>query len=263
MEKLGFAYCDFAKVISRETNLQKAEKYYRDAQLIMDLDHYPLEFAELNEALAETYVERAGINQKEHYLNLAIKTLEETAPILTVAGSPEQSSRLQSRLGELYRILAETAPEIDGKKGAYRKSIAAYERVLQYYTIDKYPKEFADHTLQIGITYKVMAETIKNMYFNSIAEYNEFRADRLLNAMGAFQGALRVFTRDRYPYDFALVQFYMGESYAMLAELQERKENLARALAALEDSLKVFNSNVYPNEHKKVIYFYEKVKHRM
>jgi tetratricopeptide (TPR) repeat protein len=263
MKKLGFAYCDFAKLISKETNLQKAENYYRNAQRIMDLDRHPLEFAELNEALAETYVERGEINKREHYLNLAIKTLEETEPILAVVGSPEQSSRLQSRLGDLYRTLAETIEEIGAKKEAYRKSIAGYERVLQYFTIDKFPKEFADNTLEIGITYKTMAETIKNRYFNSIAEYNEFRADRLLNAMGAFEGALRVFTIDQYPYDFALVQFYMGESYAMLAELQEEKENLTRALAAIADSLKVFKPKEYPVEHKKALYYYEKVKRRM
>lgn len=263
LKNLGFAYCDFAKVIGKETNLQKGEKYFRDAQRIMDLDHHPLEFAALNEALAETYVERSGINQKEHYLKLAIKTLEETAPILTVTGSQEQSSRLQSRLGELYRSLAEVIDEIGPKKEAYRKSIASYETALKYFTIDRFPKEFADNTFQIGITYKMMAETIKNMAFNSISEYNEFRADRLLNAMGAFQGALLVFTIDKYPYDFAMVQFYIGESYAMLAELQDREENLARALTALEESLKVYSPTAYPNEHKKAIYFYEKVKHRI
>ena len=143
----------------------------------------------------------------------------------------------------LYRALAEVTED---KREVYQKAITAYESALQYYTIDRYPKEFAVNTMRIGITYKAMAEMIKNYVFDSINEYNEFRADRLLNAMGAFQGALTVFTIEKYPYDYAMVRFSMGETYAMLAELQEREENLAKALASLEEALKIFTPADYP-----------------
>ena len=260
MKKLGSAYQDFAKAYSKEINLQKAMKYYQDAQEILDLENHPLDFGGINEEIAEVLVERAGINQKEHYLNLAVKALEETAPILAVVGGIDRNGRLQRRLGDLYRDLAE---EAEDKESVYRKGIAAYESALQYFTSDQFPREFADTTLQIGITYKTMAETIKNYAFGTIGEYNEFRADRLLNAMGAFQGALAIFTLNNFPYDYAAVQFNIGETYALLAELQERNDNLAKALAALEEALKVYTPNQYPAEHKKAIYRYEKVKQRM
>ena len=192
---------------------------------------------------------------------MGVKTLEENAPSLAVAGEPERSGRLYRRLGDLYRELAEITSE--DKRKVYQKGIAAYETALQYYTSDRFPREFAETTLQIGITYKTMAETIKNMAFNSIGEYNEFRADRLLNAMGAFQGALIIFTLTDYPYDYAMAQFNIGETYALLAELQDGKENLAKALEAFEGALKVYTSDKYPAEHKKVIYRYEKVRHRL
>lgn len=260
MKRLGSAYQEFAKVYSKEIHLEKAIKYYQDAQKLLDLENHPLDFAAINEAVAEIWVERANVNQEEHYLNLAVKTLEETAPILAVAGGADRNGRLQRRLGDLYRSLAEVAED---KESVYRKGIAAYESALQCYTSDEFPREFADITLQIGITYKTMAETIKNYGFATIDEYNEFRAERLLNALVAFEGALVTFTLENFPYDYAVVQFYSGETYALLAELQERNDNLAKALAALDEALKVFRPNQYPAEHKKALYRYEKVKQRM
>ena len=71
-------------------------------------------------------------------------------------------------------------------------------------------------------------------------------------AAGAYEEALRVYTLDEYPVDYAMIQNNLGAAYRSLAEVRERAANLSKAVKAYEEALKIYTAERYPLYHKRV-----------
>jgi tetratricopeptide (TPR) repeat protein len=70
-------------------------------------------------------------------------------------------------------------------------------------------------------------------------------------AIKAYEEALKVYTRERYPMDYGKTQNNLGTAYRTLAEVEAKAENCKRAIEAYEEALKVYTRERYPMDYGK------------
>ena len=63
----------------------------------------------------------------------------------------------------------------------------------------------------------------------------------------AYEKALRVYTLEGYPVDYAMIQNNLGAAYRSLADVMDRKGNLAKAIKAYDEALKIYTAAKYPS----------------
>ncbi len=159
-------------------------------------------------------------------------------------------------------------------------AIAALENALTAYTLDRYPKEYADVQTILGNAlreraagsrrenieraiaayeqalrgytpdrYSQQCATIQNNL--GVAYRNRISGDKRENierAIAAYEQALIVRTLERYPQDYGMTQNNLGAAYNDRAA-GERSENLERAIAAYEQALLVRTLERFPTQH--------------
>ena len=64
----------------------------------------------------------------------------------------------------------------------------------------------------------------------------------LKKAISAYGEALKIFTIEKYPGDYAIIQNALSGAYTQLAQISDKEENLAKAKKAKDEAEKV-NSN--------------------
>jgi tetratricopeptide (TPR) repeat protein len=85
----------------------------------------------------------------------------------------------------------------------------------------------------------------------TLAEIRD-KAKNSARAIVAYEEALRVYTLERHPEDYAMIQNNLGAAYRSLAAVMAKKENLAKAINAYEKALKIYTAANYPLYHKRV-----------
>ncbi|MDH7490718.1 MAG: hypothetical protein QHH80_14590, partial [Anaerolineae bacterium] len=81
--------------------------------------------------------------------------------------------------------------------------------------------------------------------YRTLAEIQD-KAQNCSRAIQAYEQALRVYTLDRFPMDYAMTQNNLGTAYRTLAEIQDKAQNCSRAIQAYEQALKVFREDLFP-----------------
>ena len=126
---------------------------------------------------------------------------------------------------------------VELEKAEFMKiAIEAYEEVLEVYTCDRFPKDYAQTKNNLGATYKTLAEV-------------EGKAENCKRAIEAYEEALKVRTCDRYPMDYGMTQNNLGATYKTLAEVEDKAENSKRAIEACEEALKVYTCDRFPKDY--------------
>ncbi|MBN1202172.1 MAG: TIR domain-containing protein [Anaerolineae bacterium] len=75
------------------------------------------------------------------------------------------------------------------------------------------------------------------------------RRANLGRAVAAFEEALRFYTPEAAPLDYAMTQTNLGAAYADLAEIEDRAGNLARAVAAFQEALRFRTPETAPLDY--------------
>ena len=75
------------------------------------------------------------------------------------------------------------------------------------------------------------------------------KAEFMKRAIGAYEKALEVYTRDRYPMQYGVTQNNLGTAYGTLAEVEGKAENCRRAIEAYEEALKVYTHERFPMDY--------------
>jgi tetratricopeptide (TPR) repeat protein len=77
----------------------------------------------------------------------------------------------------------------------------------------------------------------------------EDRADNLRRAIAAFTEALRYYTPQNAPLDYAMTQNNLGNAYGILAAIEDRADNLRRAIAACTEALRYYTPESAPLDY--------------
>lgn len=113
-------------------------------------------------------------------------------------------------------------------------AIAALDEALVTYTLDRYPKKYADLQTVLGNLLRERA--------------GGSRRENLERAIAAYEQALRGYTPDRYSQQRATIQNNLGVAYRNRIT-GEKRENIERAIAAYEQALKVRTLERYPQDY--------------
>lgn len=112
-------------------------------------------------------------------------------------------------------------------------AIAAVEAALPIFTLDRYPKEYADLHNVLGNAYRERA--------------SGSRRENLERAIASYEQALQVYTSDRYPQERATLQNNLGVAYRNRIN-GEKRENIERAIAWYEQALTIRTLERYPQD---------------
>ncbi len=112
-------------------------------------------------------------------------------------------------------------------------AITGYHILLQVYTREAFPKNWASLQNNLGIAYRnrILGE----------------RADNLELAIASYNQSLEVHTRDAFPEDWARSQNNLGNAYSNRIT-GERAENIDLAIAAYNQSLEVYTREAFPED---------------
>ena len=123
---------------------------------------------------------------------------------------------------------------IDINKAIYMKTaIKAYEKALEFYTLEEFPEDYALLQNNLGNAYGSLAEV-------------EDKAENCSRAMEAYNKALKVSTLERFPMQYATTQINLGNTYQTLADVEDKSGNCNRAIEAFEEALKVYTLKRFP-----------------
>lgn len=79
-------------------------------------------------------------------------------------------------------------------------------------------------------------------------------------SIAAYEEALKVYTLDRFPKDYAMTQNNLGNAYQTLAEVEDKAENCKKSISAFEEALNIFTEDEFPEPHKGIMRNLERAK---
>jgi pyrimidine deaminase RibD-like protein/tetratricopeptide (TPR) repeat protein len=83
---------------------------------------------------------------------------------------------------------------------------------------------------------------------STLAEVED-KAENCEKAIKAYEEALKVYTFNRFPSDYAMTQGNLGNVYGILAEEEAKTENCKKAISAYEEALKVYTFDRFPSDY--------------
>jgi len=135
-------------------------------------------------------------------------------------------------------ISKEIAKESNTPEKYCKKAIETYEEVLEFWTLERFPMQYATTQNNIGNAYSVLARV-------------RDKAENSKKAIEAHREALKVYTFERFPIEYASTQNGLGIAYEMLAqvEVENWAESCERAIEAHREALKVYTFERFPIEY--------------
>ena len=155
--------------------------------------------------------------------------LYERALAMCPPSAPLLSARIRSRMGTALQALP------DGGAGALHKARACYEEAWGLLDAKGRPEEAAETQMNLGLV------------LQSLCGHG---AARITDAVQCYHRALRVFTRDAYAQEFAILHNNLAIAYLSIPLTDERaKMREALAVQSFEEVLKVINLVDHPTEY--------------
>ena len=141
----------------------------------------------------------------------------------------------RSIIGSLFTSLVRKGEwkNINELKKYFDEALNVYNEALEYETKD--PQK-AEIQLKIG-----------NVYWK-LSQYIEPDVN-CKKAIKSYEEALKVYTLERFPMDYAMTQNNLGIAYSMLAEVENKADNCKKAIKACEEALKVYTLERFPTDY--------------
>jgi tetratricopeptide (TPR) repeat protein len=75
------------------------------------------------------------------------------------------------------------------------------------------------------------------------------KEENLKKAILAYEKALKMYTIETYPVEYAMTQNNLGNAFGILSEIRDKEENLIRSIQAHGEALKIYTIEAYPVEY--------------
>src|SRR5216684_425305 len=141
--------------------------------------------------------------------------------------APETRAEMQNMLGGALEELS-----VDQEQ-ACEEAIAAFEKALQMYTLDRYPHLYAMTQRNLGGAYQRRTRGEKTL--------------NLKQAIAHCQAALQVYTHEAFPLEWAAVQVTLSKLYQERGT-GKRRENQEHAIVCCQSALQVFTVDAFPED---------------
>jgi tetratricopeptide (TPR) repeat protein len=203
---------------------------------IYTFDKYPYNYATTQNNLGNVYGALSEIKDKVNNCKRAINAYNEALKVHTFGKYPYDYAMAQNNLGATYYELS----LVEGKADNCRKAIDACNQALRVYTFDEYPYDYAMAQNNLGTAYQELS---------LVDDETEYKVDNCKNAINAYNEALRVYTFDKYPYQYATIQNNLGNAYWSLSIVEDKADNCMMAINAFNQALRVRIFDEYPYQY--------------
>jgi tetratricopeptide (TPR) repeat protein len=167
-----------------------------------------------------------------------IHSYRESLRVFLFSSYPLQYGAVQNNLRNVYKSLASIHHSLNDESPVenWYKALNAYTESLKVYTTH-YPSMYANLRSNIGTMHQ------------NLAMYNEqirFNTDGALNA---FDKALEVYSKEKFPFKYADTKYNIGVAYMKLIESELTKENRNIAINSFLEALKIYNLHDHPKQY--------------
>jgi tetratricopeptide (TPR) repeat protein len=236
-------------------NSQTALEYLQKALKLVNLDrklNYIPKAALLHE-LGIVYVTSEQFDTAIAFFQQALEIRQHISDFQGQAETLSQMAQAYISQGELEKAMSRFQPalaitqeikDIHGQaailhqmakfyasQSHYEEAIASYEKLLQIYTRQTFPENWAMTVNNLGIVYS--ERTLGK------------KAENLEHAIDYYRQALQVYTRDAFPQQWAITQNNLGNAYQVRL-FREKSHNLELAIHCYQQALQVHTREASP-----------------
>ena len=243
--RLGLAYQELPTG-SKEINLSRAVSSLEEAARLFDPTARPIEHARTQNALGAALRE---LGQKEE----AAEAFRKAADLVPLEISPGEHGAARNNLGLVLADLGQTEAAVE----AYTQALEAFQgnelvrqRIAVLHNLGQILSGSDDQArvregLQRYSEALELADPQEHAYQWGLIHHSMGVAYTGINepqkAIEAFEAALRVFTRPRFPFQYALTKSNLGLAYAQMGGQQA----LRRSVVASEDALRMLDVRMH------------------
>lgn len=234
LNSLGVAYLRLPDGNSA-ARIQQALACYKQALAYFLPQTFPLDYAMVQNNLGNAYMHMADPTGR--HLPRAIACYEEALRYCLLEVAPLSYAIIHSNLGYAYS-------ELTGGSRAenLRRALVSYREALRVYTLDKAPAAYARLQINMGATQAALF---------LIARDPQEQADHLRALLACYEAALKVYTCETAPAEFAQIQVDMARAHTLLAG-GERVPHVRRAIACYREALRVYTLEAAPQQFAEI-----------
>jgi len=237
---LGLVYDNIPEIEHHIENFEKSIHAYQEALKVYALEEYPYLYATTQEYMGITYNNFAEIENPIENYEKAIHAYKEAHKIYTKVDFPEPYAKIQTKSGVAYSKIYSKNHNFEN----YEKAIHAFQEALKFFTLEDFPEEYAKTYMDLGITY--------NWYYVISYDSKEANVEVCKKAIHASQEALKFFSVEKFPVEYAMLQSSLEFSYLQLAEIEDKDEYFKKSTQAHQEVLKIFPEDILSTIGKEI-----------
>jgi tetratricopeptide (TPR) repeat protein len=248
MNNRANAYQKLAEYKQTKSNIQSAIGSYLEAMSyyidIDDTTNYSIILNNLGSAYKNLY----DITGNNSYLVEASVYYEKALKYYCLPKYPMDYALIQYNMGKVYYNLG----MIDLSKECFMASRDVFENSVDRYSLDKDPSCYATIQFHLGIIHSVLNELlllegtdvqlVNNPQLQPITNFDEANA----KAISHFNEALKVWTAESYPLNYAKVHKYLGDMYTKSCKYSGDLKYLLEAEKEYEEAIEFYSRERYP-----------------
>ncbi|HNT74591.1 MAG TPA: hypothetical protein PKH77_06195 [Anaerolineae bacterium] len=234
LNSLGVAYmrCRDDEVPAR---VQKAVACYQQALTYFSPQTYPLDYAMVQNNLGNAYMHMAESTQGQ--LPRAIACYEEALRYCCIESAQLSYAIIHSNLGHAYSQL-DTGDHAQN----LQRTIAHYREALRVYTWERLPAVYARLQINLGVAYAALSLDAPTL---------QEQMAHLGAMLVCYEAALKFYTFETAPAEFAQIQADMARAHTLLAA-QARAPHLRRAIECYRAALRVYTLETAPQQFAEI-----------
>lgn len=233
--KLGNISYELAKLNRQKEPLQKAIQSFKGLLELIDVNANPFDYAQYQMRLGDSYAFLADLDDDPVSLSHAIETYETVMKVYTPDLFPLEHAKTITKIGGAYREFA----RVQNKQGNLTKAISHFQNALKYCPSDKYPLDNASISQELGNTLLEIAEINPKNHYSMAAQ--------------ALESAIKVFTFENYPENYAEIQIILGHCYLSIYRIDGTDLHLSKARNAFEAALNYFSFERFPYQFASIM----------
>ncbi len=217
---------DYAYLIAAEIALTKPLEYYT-------IEDAPIAYARTLTASAKVFAQQAVFTADLNILNKSINAFEKA---LAIISKDEYPILYYNTLSNYARFKAFESDLLDDESEKLKAAQSAYshiQEVIGYFTISKYPLDYATAKKHLGMIY----DSLSNI---------ENSEENLRKSIIADEEALEIYTELDYPIEFAELMGNLGYTYSKITWYSNEIGDVEIACQFYEKALTIFTKEDYP-----------------
>ena len=224
----------------RAENLEQAISCLQNVLKVYTFEASPYNWALAKNNLGLAYSNRIKGQEAENFKQ-AITCLKEALKVRTFEAFPQDWAETQNNLGLAYINIFR-----NGQYEYLGQAIACLQEALKVRTFEVFPLDWANTQNTLGIVHCYIDYVYRDIIGGEEAE--NLGSENLEQAITCFQEALKVYTFEALPLDWAMTQNNLAGAFGRKIK-GNRAENLKRAVVCFKEVLKIHTFEAFPQKH--------------